>query len=138
MSQGKIRSLNPSLGSLVLELRWEIYYYYYYFPFIFISWRLITLQYCGFCHTLTWISRGFTCVPHPDPPPTSLSTRSLCAFPVHQARALVTTPGWMHEMRDFCLFPSTELAIYKTQRWCLTPCRKKYFTGRKTEIYHTQ
>ena len=26
----------------------------YFFPFIFISWRLITLQYCsGFCHTLT-------------------------------------------------------------------------------------
>ena len=36
---------------------------------IFISWRLITLQYCsGFCHTLTWISHGFTCIPHPDPP----------------------------------------------------------------------
>ena len=41
----------------------------FYFPFIFISWRLITLQYCsGFCHTLTWISHGFTCVPHPNPP----------------------------------------------------------------------
>ena len=26
----------------------------FFFPFIFISWRLITLQYCsGFCHTLT-------------------------------------------------------------------------------------
>ena len=35
----------------------------------FISWRLITLQYCsGFCHTLTWISHGFTGIPHPDPP----------------------------------------------------------------------
>ena len=41
----------------------------FFFPFIFISWRLITLQCCsGFCHTLTWISHGFTCVPHPDPP----------------------------------------------------------------------
>ena len=40
-----------------------------FFSFIFISWKLITLQYCsGFCHTLTWISHGFTCVPHPDPP----------------------------------------------------------------------
>ena len=39
------------------------------FSFIFISWRLITLQYCsGFCHTMTWISHWFTCVPHPDPP----------------------------------------------------------------------
>ena len=29
----------------------------------FISWRLITLQYCsGFCHTLKWISHGFTYV----------------------------------------------------------------------------
>ena len=40
-----------------------------FFSFIFISWRLITLQYCSdFCHTLTWISHGFTCVPHPNPP----------------------------------------------------------------------
>ena len=40
----------------------------FFFPFIFISWRLITLQYySGFCHRLTWISHGFTCVPHPEP-----------------------------------------------------------------------
>ena len=56
-----------------------MHFYYYYcfdyfiiiiiiFTFIFISWRLITLQYCsGFCHTSTWISHGFTCIPHPDP-----------------------------------------------------------------------
>ena len=37
-------------------------------PIIFISWRLITLQYCsGLCHTLTRISHGCTCVPHPEP-----------------------------------------------------------------------
>ena len=42
---------------------------YFLFFLILISWRLITLQYCsGFCHTLTWISLGYTCVPHPDPP----------------------------------------------------------------------
>ena len=36
--------------------------------FFFFSWRLITLQYCsGFYHTLTWISHGYTCIPHPDP-----------------------------------------------------------------------
>ena len=41
---------------------------FFFSPFIFISWKLITLQYCsGFCHTLAWISHGFTCVPHPDP-----------------------------------------------------------------------
>ena len=42
---------------------------YVFFSFIFISWRLITLQYwSGFCHTLTWISHGVTCVPHSDSP----------------------------------------------------------------------
>ena len=42
---------------------------WFFFSFIFISWRLITLQYCSrFCHTLTWISHGFTCIPHPGPP----------------------------------------------------------------------
>ena len=64
----------------------------FFFPFIFISWRLITLQYwSGFCHTLTWISHGFTCVPHLDPlPPTSLPIPSLWVFPVHQPWALVS------------------------------------------------
>ena len=55
----------------------EWFLYIYSFPFLlshfkknyfFISWRLITLQYCsGFCHTLTRISHGFTCIPHPNP-----------------------------------------------------------------------
>ena len=46
-----------------------LFIYLFIFPFIFISWRLITLHYCsGFCHTLTWISHGFTCIPHPNPP----------------------------------------------------------------------
>ena len=40
-----------------------------FFFHLFFSWRLITLQYYSdFCHTLTWISHGFTCVHHPDPP----------------------------------------------------------------------
>ena len=53
-----------------LLLRVILFYFFLsFFSFIFISWRLITLQYCsGFCHTLTWISHGVTCVPHPEPP----------------------------------------------------------------------
>jgi len=36
--------------------------------FIYFNWRLIILQYCGgFCHTLTWISHGCTCVLRPEP-----------------------------------------------------------------------
>ena len=30
-------------------------------------WRLITILY-RFCHTLTWIRHGCTCVPHPESP----------------------------------------------------------------------
>ena len=57
----------------------------------FISWRPITLPYCsGFCHTLTWISHGFTCVPHPEPPPTSFPIPSLWVIPVYQPLALVS------------------------------------------------
>ena len=52
----------------IFEEKDFFFFWFFFFSFIFISWRLITLQYCsGFCHTLTWISHGFTCVPHPDP-----------------------------------------------------------------------
>ena len=38
-----------------------VFYLFFIFSFIFIHWRLITEHYCsGFCHTLTWISHGFT------------------------------------------------------------------------------
>ena len=40
-----------------------------FFVFIYFNWRQITLQYCGgFCHSLTWISHGCTCILHPEPP----------------------------------------------------------------------
>ena len=56
--------------------------FYFYFSFIFISWRLVTLQYCsGFCHTLTWISHGFTCVHHPEPPSASIPIPPLPSAP---------------------------------------------------------
>ena len=50
----------------------SFFFIFYFILFIYlflISWRLITLQYCsGFCLTLTWISLGYTCILHPDPP----------------------------------------------------------------------
>ena len=47
----------------------QTYLSFFFFSFIIISWRLITSQhFSGFRHTLTWISHGVTCIPHPDPP----------------------------------------------------------------------
>ena len=67
--------------------------FFFFFSFIFISWRLITLQYySGFCHTLTWINHGFTRVPHPGPPlpppsPSHPSGSSQCTRPKHLSHA---------------------------------------------------
>ena len=57
------------LTGLILLSKWVSFFFFFLVFLIFISWRLIILQYwSGFCHTLTWISHGFTCVPHPEPP----------------------------------------------------------------------
>ena len=89
-------------------------YLFIIFSFIFIGWRLITLQYCsGFCHTLAWISHGFTCIPHLFPPPTSLSTRFLWVFPVHQGWALGTlNVMWIHPLKLF-----TQQIFIKHESW---------------------
>ena len=50
-------------------INWNVKFYFIFLKFIYFNWRLITLQYCGyFCHTLTWIRHGCTCVPHPELP----------------------------------------------------------------------
>ena len=60
-----------SLSLLHRHLSGSFQAHIFFFSFIFISWRIITLQYCsGFCLTLTWISHGFTCIL--TMPPTSL------------------------------------------------------------------
>ena len=50
-------------------LAWEDERTSFYFAILEkINWWLITLQYYdGFCHTLTWISHGCTCVPQAEP-----------------------------------------------------------------------
>ena len=49
----------PLTGPCFPNKEWiqmRMWSWFFFFPFIFISWRLITLQYCSdFCHTLTWI-----------------------------------------------------------------------------------
>ena len=71
------------------------------FFFFNFNWRLISLQYCGgFCHTFTWISHGYTCVPHPIPqghpsaPALSTLSHSLQNFfNQHCTVSLLAIPG---------------------------------------------
>ena len=85
------------------------------FSFIFISWRLITLQYCsGFCHTLTWISHGVACVPHSDPP--SCLPPHLISLGLPSAPALSTClmhPTWAGDL--FHPFESVVMRWMKLQ-----------------------
>ena len=76
----------------------ELYFsFIYFFPFIFISWRLITLKYCsGFCHFDTnqpWI---YMCSPSrsplPPPSPSHPSGSSQCTRPEHLSHA--SNLGW--------------------------------------------
>ena len=74
MSTQHTYSVIPSIDKGEKQCNWSSYpfpsvlNFILLFKCIYFNWRLITLQYCsGFCHTLTWISHGFTCVPHPEP-----------------------------------------------------------------------
>ena len=70
------------------------FFFFFSFSFIFISWRLITLQCCsGFCHTLTWISHGVTCIPHPDPS-SHLPLYPITCTPVFIAALFIIARTW--------------------------------------------
>ena len=46
----------------------KITWYFLFFKLIYFNWRITTSQYRnGFCHTLTWIGHGCTCLPDPEP-----------------------------------------------------------------------
>ena len=69
---------------------WEFWLILFIYLF-FISWRLITLQYCrGFVIHWNESAMDLHVFPIPIPPPTSLSIRFLWVFPVHQVQALVS------------------------------------------------
>ena len=57
---------------IFLQCVFSSYLSFRFLKLVYFNWRLITLQYCGFCHTSPWISHGCTCVPSswtPLPPP---------------------------------------------------------------------
>ena len=88
-----------------------------FFFLIFISWRLITLQYCsGFCHTLTWISHGFTCVQ------AVLTDRSWnISKSTVSSVGLTCTPCPLQRWRGFCVF--SEAGVFAAPGYLLFSLR---------------
>ena len=98
------REVQQAVISVYLELSalctcppcFVLFCFFNFLKLIYFNWRLIyNIQYYGgFCHTLTWISHGCTCVPHPKSPsllPPHLIP-SLWVVPVHQ----LWVPCFMH------------------------------------------
>ena len=77
-------------GCLCSHLLCEQCLLFFFFSFIFISWRLIHNIAVGFVIHWHESAMELHVFPIPIPPPTSLSTRFLWVFPVHQAWALVS------------------------------------------------
>ena len=94
----------------------------------FISWRLIALQYCSdFCHTLTWISHGFTYVLHADPlshlppPPIPLglpSAPGLITCFMHPTWASDVSPLIVYLFQCCSLWTSHPCLIPQTAKVC--------------------
>ena len=77
---------------------------------ILFNWRLITLQYCGgFCHTLTWISHGYTCVPHPEPP------SHLPPHPIPQGHPSALALSALAHASNLDWWPISHMVIYVFQ-----------------------
>ena len=106
-----------------------------FFSFIFISWRLITLQYCsGFVIHWHESAMDLQVFPILIPHPTSLSTRFLWVFPVHQARALVSCIQphleYLHLYRCFFIYSFVLFSLVKVpQKAYISEATKGGFTS---------
>ena len=93
--------------------------------FIYFNWRLITLKYCNaFCHTLTWISHGCTCVTHAEPclPPPSPSSWALLSWfgkELYQCMSSVVSNSlWPHGLQPARLLCPWDSPGKKTGAGC--------------------
>ena len=92
---------HPGLFIPALSYGRETSFLFFFFSFIFISWRLITLQHCsGFCHTLKWISHGF----ETSFPVEALSVDKLTSWwihPGHQGEATLCLLYFVNKSRKY-------------------------------------
>ena len=84
------------------------------FSIIYFNWRLINLQYCyGFCHKLTWISHGCTCVPHPE-----LSSH-LPSYPIPQGHPSAAALSTLYHASNLDWRSISHMIIYVFQCYSL-------------------
>ena len=85
------------------------------FFLIYFNWRQITLQYCGgFFHTLTWISHGCTCVPHPEP------SSHLPPHPIPQSRPSAPALSALSHASNLDWRSISHMVIYMFQCYSFT------------------
>ena len=81
---------------------------------IYFNWRLIILQYCSlFCDTLTWISHGYTCIPHPEPP------SHLLPHPIPQGHSSAPALSTLSHSSNLDWLPISHMIIYMFQCYSL-------------------
>ena len=98
--------------------------------FFLFYWKLIILQYYGgFCHTLTWISHGYTCVPHLETP------SHLPPYPIPQGHPSAPALSTLSHTLNLDWQSISYMIIYIFQCYslrsshpCLLPQNPKVFT----------
>ena len=102
------------------------------------NWRLITLQYCSvFCHTLAWISHGYTSwTAIPPPFPAHPSGSSQCTIPEHPVScikpwlAICFTSDYIHVSMLFSqIIPPSP---------CPTESKRLFFTSVSLLLSHIE
>ena len=89
---------------------------------MYFNWRLITLQYgTGFCRTLTWINRGCTCVPHPEPP------SHLPPHPIPQGCPSAPAPSALSHASNLDWWSISHMIIYMFQCYSLRSFHPRFF-----------
>ena len=92
------------------------------FSHCFFLFFYVTILY-WFCHTLTWIHHGCTCVPHPEPPshlPTSIAFSSCPPATLSWDLSMAKThDAWLQDLmnlRLWCLIAKIQLET-QLKRW---------------------
>ena len=90
----------------------NVLFCYFIYLFIYFNWRLITILW-WFCHTLTRISHGCICVPHPE------AHSHLPPYPIPQGHPRATTLSTLPHASNLDWRSISHMVIYMFQCYSL-------------------